>query len=114
MTKRPRQLPPLVGELDSSLFPRQNQPKVGPEHYQTPEHRAWRRAVLKRAGHRCEAIALDGQRCTSAAPAHRLFADHVVEIADGGDPLDTFNGECLCSSHHLSKTARERRGRQRE
>ena len=43
----------------------------------TPEHRAWRTAVLRMAGHRCEAIE-QGRRCTVAAPS-RLFADHIVE-----------------------------------
>lgn len=75
----------------------------------TPEHRAWRAAVLRLAGHRCQAIE-NGKRCQVAAPS-RLFADHIVERKDGGDPLDVRNGQCLCGMHHSLKTsdARARR-----
>ncbi|MCA0032739.1 HNH endonuclease signature motif containing protein [Mesorhizobium sp. B263B2A] len=72
----------------------------------TPEHRAWRTAVLQRAGYRCQAIE-DGKRCHVSAPA-RLFADHIVERKDGGAPLDPRNGQCLCGSHHTLKTHAER------
>lgn len=72
----------------------------------TPEHRAWRTAVLQRAGYRCEAV-VTGGRCRVSAPA-RLFADHIVERKDGGAPLDPRNGQCLCGSHHTLKTAAER------
>jgi hypothetical protein len=72
----------------------------------TPEHREWRAAVLKRAGYRCEEI-VDGQRCETRSPA-RLFADHIRERRDGGDPLDPKNGRCLCGSHHTFKTVHTR------
>lgn len=73
----------------------------------TAEHRAWRNAVVDRAGHRCEWF-VHGVRCDRAAPAHRLFADHIVERKDGGAALDVANGQCLCASHHGLKTFRER------
>lgn len=79
--------------------------------YQTPEHRAWRDAVLARAGHRCEAVDDRGQRCTKAAPAHRMFADHIHEIKDDGPLHDLANGQCLCGSHHTAKTAQRRADR---
>lgn len=76
----------------------------------TEAHRAWRKTVLQRAGYRCEAVER-GARCMKAMPAHRMFADHIVERRDGGDPLDPANGQCLCGSHHTFKTtaARARR-----
>jgi hypothetical protein len=81
-------------------------------HYLTPEHRAWRAAVITRAGGRCEAVDEAGRRCwRSEAKGHRMFADHIVELADGGAPLDLANGRCLCGSHHNSKTNRERTAR---
>jgi hypothetical protein len=47
----------------------------------TPEHRAWRLAVCRRAGWRCEWLE-DGRRCeASTQRGDRLFADHVVERA---------------------------------
>ena len=37
-----------------------------------------------------------------------MFADHIVELLDGGDPLDVSNGMLLCGKHHTLKTNRER------
>lgn len=86
-------------------------PKTVDAVYQTPEHRAWRDAVLARAGHRCEARDDRGQRCTKATPLHRMFADHIREIKDGGALHDLENGQCLCGSHHTAKTAQRRADR---
>jgi 5-methylcytosine-specific restriction enzyme A len=75
--------------------------------YKSPEFIEWRRLVIARAGSRCEARD-GGKRCGKAAPYHRMFADHVREIQDGGLPFDPANGQCLCGSHHTVKTLRER------
>jgi 5-methylcytosine-specific restriction protein A len=40
-----------------------------------------------------------------------MFADHIVEIKDGGALLDLRNGQCLCGSHHEIKTAQAKRFR---
>jgi 5-methylcytosine-specific restriction enzyme A len=98
---RLRQLPPLLHPADLRAVrppPRQPEP-----HYNTAAHAAWAREVIRRAGARCEAID-HGMRCTKAAPFDRLFADHVVELRDGGAPLDPQNGRCLCGAHHTRKT----------
>ena len=74
----------------------------------TPEHRAWRLAVCRRAGWRCEWIE-DGMQCrASHAGGYRMIADHIVERSDGGALHDTSNGRCVCSSHHGIKTNAER------
>jgi hypothetical protein len=86
-------------------------PKQAEAIYHTPEYRAWREAVITRAGARCEAITKDGRRCRKAAPRNRMFADHRKELKDGGAPFDLANGECLCGSHHSAKTARSRAAR---
>jgi 5-methylcytosine-specific restriction endonuclease McrA len=78
--------------------------KAADPHYLTPEHQQWRTAVLDRAGHKCEGC---GRTNT------RLFADHVVELRDGGAPLEFTNGRALCGACHTRKTARERGRRQR-
>lgn len=83
-------------------------PKAADAELQTPEHKAWAQNVKRRAGWCCEATLPDGSRCPNAAPGHRMFADHIVERRDGGDPLDPKNGQCLCPSHHTLKTAAER------
>src|SRR5262249_15411498 len=79
--------------------------------YSTPEFQRFRAIVIARAGGRCEAI-VDGQRCTKAKPAHRVYADHIVELRDGGSLSDPANGQCLCRSHHELKTVAARRQRQ--
>jgi 5-methylcytosine-specific restriction protein A len=43
----------------------------------------------------------------------RLIADHVIEIDDGGAPLDVNNGMTLCLSCHNRKTAAARIERMR-
>lgn len=82
-------------------------PKRADAELLTPEHKAWRKEVLLRAGYRCQAVDA-GRRCAKAAPDHRLFADHIVERRDGGDALDHGNGQCLCGAHHTLKTIRAR------
>lgn len=76
----------------------------------TPEHRAWRDGVLRRAGYRCEWIE-DGRRCIKSAPHHRLIADHIIERKDGGAALDPTNGQCLCVAHNTLKGIRARAAR---
>ncbi|WP_425404611.1 HNH endonuclease [Hwanghaeella sp.] len=73
--------------------------KITKAHYGSAEHKAWRADVVRRAQGRCE-------RCSRKAS--RLFADHIREIEDGGDPLDRGNGQALCGSCHSIKTAEER------
>ena len=85
-------------------------PKVAAPVYQSAEYRQWREAVIARAGRRCEAV-VDGVRCGKAEPRNRMFADHIVEIKDGGAPFDVGNGQCLCGGHHTAKTAQARAAR---
>jgi 5-methylcytosine-specific restriction enzyme A len=97
-----RSLPPLVQHRNTRTT---NLPakRMDPA-YATPAYRAWRMQVVARAGARCEAVDVHGLRCSRAWPEHRMYADHVVELKDGGLLLDLTNGQCLCSSHHRSKT----------
>ena len=106
-------MPPLLKSTRTKLQPGKaklstlNQVKP---YYLSTEHRQWRALVIKRAHGRCEAVD-DGRRCTQAAPRHRMFADHIHEIRDGGALLDPDNGACLCGKHHTLKTAAARRQR---
>ncbi len=52
------------------------------------------RAVLARAGHRCEVI-IGGVRCTATM---NLEAHHVVDLVDGGGS-DPDNGRAVCRRH---------------
>ena len=83
-------------------------PKQKDAFYNSPEFQHWRSMVLARAGYQCEATDQHGQRCTKTRPEHRLYADHIVEIKDGGSLLDINNGQALCASHHESKTVAAR------
>ena len=79
-------------------------PKVVAPIYQTPEYDKWRAAVIARAGGRCQ-----DRRCEFPdRRGVRLFADHVVELKDGGAPFDVMNGRALCGSCHTRKTAAAR------
>ncbi len=89
------------------------EPKAVDPFYLSPQYRAWREQVIAHAGGRCEATKPDGSRCAKAAPQHRMFADHITEVTDGGARFDPANGRCLCGSHHTLKTARARAARLR-
>jgi 5-methylcytosine-specific restriction enzyme A len=75
--------------------------------YSSREFQAWRAKVVERAGYRCEALD-HGHRCSKARPEYRMYADHIVELCDGGSAFDINNGQCLCASHHVLKTAATR------
>jgi 5-methylcytosine-specific restriction protein A len=81
-------------------------PKVAADHYSTPEHRAWRAEVIRLSGGQCQ-----WPGCKRAGI--RLFADHIIEIKDGGSALDVANGQALCGGHHTNKTLKERAKRMR-
>jgi 5-methylcytosine-specific restriction enzyme A len=103
---------PLVKSRLATFDPRRVKPpaKTAASVYQTADHRRWSEAVITRAGGQCEQV-VDGQRCRKARPRHRMFADHVKELKDGGAPFDLDNGMCLCGAHHTAKTAQARAAR---
>ena len=74
-------------------------PKQRAQIYGTPEHVAWSRAVVVRAGRQC-------QQCGTTHG--RMHADHIKEVKDGGALLDMANGQCLCHACHTVKTMIER------
>src|SRR5260221_10520890 len=83
-------------------------PKQADAELLTPEHRAWRLAVCRRAGWRCE-WAENGVQCrASHAGGYTTIPDHRIERSHGGALDDTDNGQCLCPSHHRIKTNPER------
>lgn len=72
----------------------------------TPEHKAWRRAVLDRDHWRCR---IRGPKCLGKATQ----ADHIINVARGGAELDLNNGQAVCKPCHDAKTLLEARaGRQ--
>jgi hypothetical protein len=74
--------------------------------YQNALHRQWSAAVIERDGGRCQ-----WPGCDKAAPMHRVVADHIIEVKDGGARFDIANGQCLCVQHNTLKGARSRASR---
>ncbi len=105
---RIRVLGPLVPKSDGRTT--QVESKRADPIYHSEEYKRWREQVLLSAGFRCEWIE-NGSRCTKAAPQHRLFADHIKELRDGGAPFDPANGQCLCGAHHTRKSVQARANR---
>jgi len=93
---------PRIRSIDTRTAP--PPAKVKDAIYYSDEFKAWRTAVMERAGGRCQAPG-----CGATA----RYADHVVELRDGGAPFDLTNGQALCPSHHQLKTAQARAARVR-
>jgi hypothetical protein len=69
--------------------------------YKSPEWKALVAAVIKARGRRCEDCGAGG----------RVYADHVVELKDGGARLDPHNICLRCATCHGRKTEHRRRER---
>ena len=109
MANKLRSLRPLVRTVAPRVrMPARQYDPVYDPIYNTLQYRAWRKLVVQRAGYRCEAVDERGHRCTKAHPEHRVYADHIVELRDGGSLLDLNNGRAVCASHHVLKTVKER------
>lgn len=84
-------------------------PKTIDPFYLSREWRALVGKIKRERGETCEDPSCKG-------PHHRgqrIYADHVVEIQDGGAKLDARNVMLRCARSHGLKTARERAGRMR-
>lgn len=92
-------LQPRIKVLDARRV--RPEPKRAESIYSTPEYRQWRAIVIARANGRCQDPAC---RTPHRLPS-RLFADHIVELRDGGAPFDPANGLARCGACHTRKTA---------
>ncbi len=63
--------------------------------YLSSEWRALMARLIKARGRRCEQCGRTGTR---------IYGDHVIELQDGGAPLDDDNVMLLCGSCHTEKT----------
>jgi hypothetical protein len=68
-------------------------------YYNSNVHRVWRTLIITRADGRCPWPGCNVRE-------QRMFADHIIEIRDGGSRTDPLNGQCLCAKHHAIKTHR--------
>lgn len=78
--------------------------------YSTPEWRDLVAKLIKERGRVCEDPRCDG---ATHAPGMRVFGDHLVELQDGGAPLDEANVMLRCGASHSRKTAATRAERTR-
>ena len=76
-------------------------PKVADRFYSSPAWIALRDRVRREAGGRCQVPGC-------GRVERRMFVDHIVELKDGGTPLERTNVWLLCASHHSVKTVAER------
>ena len=74
-------------------------PKVADPFYSSAAWIALRDRVRREARGRCQV-----QGCTQRG----MIVDHIVELKDGGAPLDRSNVWLTCRSHHNQKTVTER------
>lgn len=80
-------------------------PKVAADFYRSAEWRALIARLVAERGRRCEDPDHEGGRERSGM---RVYGDHVVELADGGAPLDAANVMLRCAACHGRKTAAAR------
>ncbi len=98
---------PMVRPANLSIA--RTSPKRTDAHYGSAEHAEWAEKVKKRDGYRC----VDPDCKGPHYPCQKVYADHIVEVKDGGAKFDVDNGITRCASSHTSKTNRERARRQR-
>lgn len=102
MAQRLVQLPMRVALHDSRAC--KPPAKTADPFYLSADWRALIGHLLKQRGRRCEQCG----RTRGERGAIRIFGDHVVELRDGGAPLDPRNIRLLCGSCHTTKTAAAR------
>jgi len=90
-------LRPRIGlaDLRTAALP----PKIAQPFYSSAEWIALRDRVRRDAGGLCQVPGCNRR-------GH--IVDHIVELKDGGAPLDRGNTMLMCGSHHAAKTAAER------
>lgn len=93
-------LRPRVATLD--LRTARPAAKTADPFYLRPEWRGLVDGLIAQRGRRCEACGR--VNC-------RIFADHIVELKDGGAALDPTNLRLLCGACHGRKTAASRAAR---
>ena len=95
-----KMLKPLLKTIDTRVV--KPSPKKADPFYHSTEWRKLMAEIYKERGRSC-------QECGETDP--KMYGDHIIELQDGGAPLDPENVRVLCASCHMSKTmaARARR-----
>lgn len=113
MTKAMHRWPrvPMLGTKTVVLDTRSAKPadKTANPFYLTPAWRTLVARIIRERGAKCE----DPDCRFPNRTGIRLFGDHVIELGDGGTPLDKANIMLRCGSCHTRKTNAERAKRMR-
>ncbi len=96
-------LKPRIGALDSRRV--KPMPRAVDPLYTSAAWRTLVAAIIAERGRRCQRC---GRTHGSDGRPTRIFADHTVELNDGGAALDARNVTLLCGSCHSRKSAAER------
>lgn len=80
-------------------------PKTADPFYSSALWRQLMADIIAERGRICEDPHCDGK---THHPGMRVFGDHIVELRDGGTPLDKHNVRLLCGAAHTRKTAQAR------
>jgi hypothetical protein len=80
-------------------------PKRGDRFYESGPWRALMTELIAQRGRRCE-----NPSCQTPGRGEggRVYGDHIVELQDGGEPLNPRNVQLLCARCHGRKTRDER------
>jgi 5-methylcytosine-specific restriction protein A len=95
--------PPRIATRDTRAV--KLPPKQADPFYLTPEWRALVARLIAQRGRRCERC---GKTTDASGKPVRLFADHIIELRDGGAALDPRNLQLLDGACHTAKTMAER------
>jgi hypothetical protein len=83
-------------------------PKFTVAFYGTAAWKSLMREIIAKRGRQCQDPAC---QTPNRARGKRVYGDHVVELKDGGEPLDPGNVSLRCASCHSLKSAEARRQR---
>ncbi|TIV00211.1 MAG: HNH endonuclease [Mesorhizobium sp.] len=98
-----KMMAPVIRTMDTRTV--KVAPKTADAFYLSPEWRKLMAEIIAERGRRCEDPQCDGR---THRPGMRVFGDHVVELRDGGAPLDKRNIMLRCGASHTRKTLAER------
>ena len=96
---RLKSLPDRIGSPPNRIRPA---PKVSLPFYKTPAWLGLMRSIKAERGNRC-------QDCGTRRG--RIIGDHIIELKDGGAPLDRANIRLRCTACHNIKTAKAKAAR---
>lgn len=102
MTKL-RMMPARLKTIDTRTV--KPAPKRADPFYLSPEWRKLMAEIIAERGRVCQDPTCDGRTHHAGM---RIFGDHIVELRDGGAPLDKRNIMLRCGASHTRKTAAAR------